>query len=233
MKTCGIDTAHKNLGISVGSYEGRNASVVLTETFRPDGPEKAWDKFKRESKKNGIPILESVIQDDWRCVTRLRQVLAQHPDITHVCIEAPTFSKRSSAMFNIGAIHGTLVQALVDHNIPFLYLPPNKIKMALTGMGNAEKEDILAVAQKLFGISTELDSNQSDSLAMSWLAWFWSLIRSTGAEAAFDQVPVCINKDWLVDAFFAEKPLNKRTKKKPGVIWRKDEFFWLPESTTE
>lgn len=87
-----------------------------------------------------------------------------HPD--HIAIEAPFFGKNVQSMLKLGRAQGTAMAAGLSRQIPITEYSPKKIKMAITGNGNASKEQVAGMLQNLLKIKTlpkNLDS--TDGLA--------------------------------------------------------------------
>lgn len=87
-----------------------------------------------------------------------------HPD--EIAIEAPFFGKNVQSMLKLGRAQGVAMAAGLSREIPITEYSPKKIKMAITGNGNASKEQVAKMLQSLFKIKelpTNLDS--TDGLA--------------------------------------------------------------------
>ena len=54
-----------------------------------------------------------------------------------MAIEAPFFGKNVQSMLKLGRAQGTAIAAAIHHGVPIHEYAPMKIKMALTGNGNA------------------------------------------------------------------------------------------------
>ena len=73
-----------------------------------------------------------------------------HPD--EIAIEAPFFGKNVQSMLKLGRAQGVAMAAGLSREIPITEYSPKKIKMAITGNGNASKEQVAKMLQSLFGI---------------------------------------------------------------------------------
>jgi len=83
-----------------------------------------------------------------------------------VAIEAPFFGKNVQSMLKLGRAQGVAIAAAVYRNIPITEYSPKKIKMAITGNGNAAKEQVAAMLQQLFKIEKmPNDLDATDGLA--------------------------------------------------------------------
>jgi len=87
-----------------------------------------------------------------------------HPD--EIAIEAPFFGKNVQSMLKLGRAQGVAMAAGLSKEISITEYSPKKIKMSITGNGNASKEQVAKMLQSLLGIKKlpkNLDS--TDGLA--------------------------------------------------------------------
>lgn len=87
-----------------------------------------------------------------------------HPD--EIAIEAPFYGKNVQSMLKLGRAQGVAMAAGLSRQIPITEYLPKKIKMAITGNGNASKEQVAKMLQSILGLQSlpkNLDS--TDGLA--------------------------------------------------------------------
>jgi len=98
---------------------------------------------------------------------RTSQIIEEyHPD--ELAIEAPFFGKNVQSMLKLGRAQGVAMAAGLQFEIPITEYLPKKVKMAVVGNGNASKEQVSAMLQRLFKIKvmpTKLDA--TDGLAVA------------------------------------------------------------------
>ena len=70
-----------------------------------------------------------------------------NPD--EVAIEAPFYGKNVQSMLKLGRAQGVAMAAGLSRQIPITEYSPKKIKMAITGNGNASKEQVAKMLQNL------------------------------------------------------------------------------------
>ena len=70
-----------------------------------------------------------------------------HPD--EIAIEAPFFGKNVQSMLKLGRAQGVAMAAGLSRQVPITEYSPKKIKMAITGNGNASKEQVAKMLQSL------------------------------------------------------------------------------------
>ena len=73
-----------------------------------------------------------------------------HPD--EIAIEAPFFGKNVQSMLKLGRAQGVAMAAGLSREVAITEYSPKKIKMAITGNGNASKEQVAKMLQKLLKI---------------------------------------------------------------------------------
>lgn len=73
-----------------------------------------------------------------------------HPD--EIAIEAPFFGKNVQSMLKLGRAQGVAMAAGLAREVPITEYSPKKIKMAITGNGNASKEQVAKMLQSMLSI---------------------------------------------------------------------------------
>ena len=83
-------------------------------------------------------------------------------------IEAPFYGKNPQVMLKLGRAQGAAIAAALHRQIPVFEYAPRKVKMAITGRGDASKEQVMLMMGKTLGI--EMDNkflDASDALAIA------------------------------------------------------------------
>jgi crossover junction endodeoxyribonuclease RuvC len=117
-----------------------------------------------------------------------------HPD--EIAIEAPFFGKNVQSMLKLGRAQGVAMAAGLSREITITEYSPKKIKMAITGNGNASKEQVAKMLQNILDLK-ELPKNldATDGLAAAVCHFYnsgkTSVSKSYGSWGAF----VSQNKD--------------------------------------
>jgi len=102
-----------------------------------------------------------------------------NPD--ELAIEAPFFGKNVQSMLKLGRAQGVAMAAGLYREIPITEYTPKKIKMAITGNGNASKEQVAGMLKQLLNMKEmpkHLDA--TDGLAAAVCHYFNSGKVSTG-----------------------------------------------------
>jgi crossover junction endodeoxyribonuclease RuvC len=75
--------------------------------------------------------------------------LVQMYEPNAVALEAPFFGKNVQSMLKLGRAQGVAIAAAMAHGSPTIEYAPRKIKQAITGNGNASKEQVWKMLQTI------------------------------------------------------------------------------------
>lgn len=98
-------------------------------------------------------------------------IIKYKPDV--FAIEAPFFGKNVQSMLKLGRAQGVSIAAAMRHGLEVTEYSPKKIKQSVTGNGNASKEQVLKMLQRLLNFKEDpqhLDA--SDALAVAVCHYF-------------------------------------------------------------
>jgi len=144
----GIDPGTNVMGYGLLSVSGKNLHCTGLEVFTFSGKDHAM-KLKK--------IFESTLQ----------LIDEHHPD--EMAVEAPFFGKNIQSMLKLGRAQGVSMAAALFRNIPIFEYSPRKIKQAVTGKGNASKEQVAAMISTLLKIKIidkKLDATDAMAAAL-------------------------------------------------------------------
>lgn len=89
-----------------------------------------------------------------RIYERVLSLVEQHlPD--EIGIEAPFFGKNVQSMLKLGRAQGVAIAAALSRDVPVHEYAPREIKRSVTGNGQASKEQVAFMLQRLLGIPDE------------------------------------------------------------------------------
>jgi crossover junction endodeoxyribonuclease RuvC len=74
---------------------------------------------------------------------------------TEFAIEAPFFGKNVQSMLKLGRAQGVAIAAAIGAGLPVTEYSPKKVKQSVTGNGNADKEQIWKMLQRLLSLKEE------------------------------------------------------------------------------
>ena len=90
-----------------------------------------------------------------------------------LAIEAPFFGKNVQSMLKLGRAQGVAMAAGLAREVPITEYEPKKVKMAITGNGNASKEQVAKMLEQLLNfreLPSHLDA--TDGLAVAVCHFF-------------------------------------------------------------
>lgn len=139
----GIDPGTTILGYGIIQVRGKQISLLALGVVHLD---KISDHALKLSK-----IFE-------RCIELIDGF---HPD--ELAIEAPFFGKNVQSMLKLGRAQGVAIAAALSRQLTVNEYAPRKIKQSITGNGNAAKEQVAAMLQRLLKISEKDMPKQLDA----------------------------------------------------------------------
>lgn len=116
--------------------------------------------LRLSSKKNNYERLNLIYQKVVDLIVQYR------PD--EFAIEAPFFGKNVQSMLKLGRAQGVAIAAAMHHQLPVTEYSPRKVKQAVTGNGNAAKEQVWKMLQQTLSLK-ELPQyfDATDALAVA------------------------------------------------------------------
>jgi crossover junction endodeoxyribonuclease RuvC len=116
--------------------------------------------LKLNAKKDAYERLELI----YKRVSEL--IVLYKPDM--FAIEAPFYGKNVQSMLKLGRAQGVAIAAAMQAALPVAEYSPKKIKQSITGNGNADKEQVWKMLQRLTVITeTPEFFDASDALAVA------------------------------------------------------------------
>ncbi|SRR6056297_1380414 len=162
LKILGIDPGTNFMGYAVISVVGETIQCICLGTLK-------MKKYNTQQEK-----LKHIFQ-------RIRQ-LTKHYKPEHMSIEAPFFGKNVQSMLKLGRAQGVAIAAAITADVPVSEYSPKKIKLSVTGNGNASKEQVQAMLTQLVVIDNPDDSlDASDALAAAVCHYYQSQSPLSGA----------------------------------------------------
>ncbi len=145
----GIDPGTTIMGYGIIKATGENVSLI------------DFNDFSLKKLDNHYLKLEKIFSS-------LTEIIDKYnPD--EIAIEAPFFGKNVQSMLKLGRAQGVAMAAGLVKEIPITEYSPKKIKMAITGNGNASKEQVAKMLQSILKfdeIPKNLDSTDGLAAAM-------------------------------------------------------------------
>ena len=105
-----------------------------------------------------------------RIYERITNIIETYlPD--EMAIEAPFFGKNVQSMLKLGRAQGVAIAAAISRQIPIHEYAPLKVKMAITGNGQASKEQVAYMMQRTLHLADEQmlkHMDATDALAVAY-----------------------------------------------------------------
>lgn len=101
-----------------------------------------------------------------------------------LAIEAPFFGKNVQSMLKLGRAQGVAIAAALSRNLPVTEYSPKKIKMSITGNGNASKEQVAAMLEQVLSFKYESDYlDATDALGAALCHYYQNKSLVTGGKS--------------------------------------------------
>lgn len=111
-------------------------------------------------------------------------------------IEAPFYGKNVQSMLKLGRAQGVAIAAALTAGVEVEELAPKRIKQSITGNGNASKEQVAAMLQKLIGFELQPRFfDATDGLAAAVCYHFQNKVQATGGSAKVSGWKDFLNKN--------------------------------------
>ena len=186
---------------------GCDLSMTSFGWFLHDDKKKnTYGRFKT-SPKDGIDIRRLMTQRD-RFVNLINDY-----KIDHIGIEQPFLKSYNTE--KLYALHQFMLEVCYTRHIKIVYITPAQIKMYVTGSGRAEKNAIVFKTREVLGFTREkINDDEADAYWVGILAKkFWQLYYGE------------IQESDLTDA--ERLIFIKNKSKKPGVLYKENESFFM------
>ncbi len=176
----GIDPGTLVMGYGLVHIQNNKLSLITLDVIKLDKLDEHADRLKK--------IFERVIE-----------LIEQYkPD--ELAIEAPFFGKNVQSMLKLGRAQGVAIAAALSKNVPMTEYSPKKIKMSITGNGNASKEQVAAMLESLLNFKhNDKYLDATDALGAAVCHYFQNKNAASGAKKSYS--------GW--DAFVKDNPKRK------------------------
>jgi crossover junction endodeoxyribonuclease RuvC len=103
---------------------------------------------------------------------QVQDLIRQHQP-EEMAIEAPFFGKNVQSMLKLGRAQGVAIAAGMVNKLVITEYMPKKIKQAVTGNGNASKEQVAGMLEKILNTKfSEKTFDATDALATALCHWY-------------------------------------------------------------
>ena len=166
LKILGVDPGTNITGYSIIEQHGRDCKLITAGIFDlrqyPDHQSKLKEIFLQLQE-----VIETYLPD-------------------HLAIEAPFYGKNVQSMLKLGRAQGVAMAAAMTMGLRIHEYAPKKIKMAITGNGNASKEQVAGMVKSILKMK-ELPPNldATDGLAAALCHFFQNGGQKKGATKSY------------------------------------------------
>ncbi|SKA22574.1 Holliday junction endonuclease RuvC [Chitinophaga eiseniae] len=144
----GIDPGTLVMGYGLIHVEGKKASLIAMDVLKLS---RTKDHYER------LQLIHSRIHE-----------LIQEFKPTCFAIEAPFFGKNVQSMLKLGRAQGVAIATAMHAGLPVTEYSPKKVKQSVTGNGNADKEQVWLMLQRILSIGEQPDYfDATDALAVA------------------------------------------------------------------
>jgi len=149
MRVLGIDPSIQSTGFGIIEYSNNTYTVLNCGVIKPSHGKLFHHKI------NEIK-------------SRLDDLIAEfEPD--EVAIENPFYAQNIKTAITLGQVRGATLVAVASHNCSLHEYSPLEIKKAVTGYGQADKNQVRMMVQTLLNIKDKkLETDASDALAAAF-----------------------------------------------------------------
>jgi len=146
MRVLGIDPSVQSTGFGIIEQSENTCRVLAYGTIRPSRKKSFHHKI------NDIKV-------------GLQELIVSHqPD--EVAIENPFYAQNIKTAITLGQVRGAALVAVASQNCPLFEYSPLEIKKAVTGYGQADKNQVNVMVKTLLGIEDDrMKTDASDALA--------------------------------------------------------------------
>jgi len=149
MRVLGIDPSLQSTGFGIIEYSNNTYTVLNCGVIKPS---------RRKLLHHKINEIKS----------RLDDLIAKF-EPEEVAIENPFYARNIKTAITLGQVRGATLVAVASHNCSLFEYSPLEIKKAVTGYGQADKNQVRVMVQTLLNIKDKkLETDTSDALATAY-----------------------------------------------------------------
>jgi crossover junction endodeoxyribonuclease RuvC len=149
-RVLGVDPGIAQLGLAVVDGDGRSAELVWAETVSTDPASEESERLR------GL------------CLAMREAISAHRP--TAVAFERLAWNRNQVSAIAVARATGAMMVVAAEAELPVAEYGPNEVKMAVTGMGNADKEQVRRALVRVHGlrrVPTQADAADAVAVALT------------------------------------------------------------------
>ncbi len=145
MRVLGIDPSSQATGFGVIDYDETHYTVLAFGTIKP---------ARRLSFHQKLHAIS----------TQVGQIIAAHAP-SEVAVESPFYAQNIKTALALGQVRGAVLVAVAESGCSLFEYSALEIKKAVTGYGQAEKQQVNSMVKALLNIEAAVEPDASDALA--------------------------------------------------------------------
>lgn len=131
----GVDPGTVVMGYALIKVQGDRMEMLAMDVLKMSSKEDTYERLKK---------IYSIIA----------KVIVQYkPD--DLAVEAPFFGKNVQSMLKLGRAQGVAIAAAMQHGLNVTEYSPKKVKQSITGNGNANKEQLMKMLERLLAFTNQ------------------------------------------------------------------------------
>lgn len=144
----GVDPGTVVMGYSIIACSGSDIKMLHMASLRMSWTHDVFERLKK--------IYDTIDE----------VITAYQPET--FAIEAPFYGKNVQSMLKLGRAQGVALACALQHKLPVTEYSPKKVKQSITGNGNADKDQVWGMLQRLTGLTEKPKGyDASDALAVA------------------------------------------------------------------
>lgn len=144
----GVDPGTVVLGFSIIACKGNSISLKTMDVLKMSWTNDVFERLQR-------------------IYVTMDEVIKTYKP-AHFAIEAPFFGKNVQSMLKLGRAQGVAIACAMQHGLLVTEYSPKKVKQSITGNGNADKERVWGMLQRILTIAeTPKSYDATDALAVA------------------------------------------------------------------
>ncbi|WP_211217546.1 crossover junction endodeoxyribonuclease RuvC [Segetibacter koreensis] len=144
----GIDPGTLFMGYALMEVTAGKPQLLMMDVLKLSGKKDAYEKLQ----KIHLKVCELIIH--------------YKPDT--FAIEAPFYGKNVQSMLKLGRAQGVAIAAAMQAGLSVTEYSPKKVKQSITGNGNADKDQVWKMLQRILSLEEKPDSfDATDALAVA------------------------------------------------------------------
>jgi crossover junction endodeoxyribonuclease RuvC len=147
-RVLGVDPGVARLGLAVVERAGRSFGLVEARTVRTPPAAEEADRLRR-------------------LCGAVREIVEAHRP-AEVALERLAWNRNQVSALTVARITGAVMVVAAEAGLPVSEYGPNEVKIAVTGMGNADKQQVRRALERVHGLrGVPADADAADAVAVA------------------------------------------------------------------